>query len=96
MASGTLETFLSLGLENIPDDWVCQLWSDNFCESSPLSVDDHDVLCNESNWQAVVYSATGWLDSSNAEAEGTQNIRLVFLSIENAVICRVSIMGGSG
>ena len=71
MASGTLEAFLSLGLENIPDDWVCQLWSDNFCESLPLSVDDHDGLCNESNWQAVVYSATGWLDSSNAEAEGT-------------------------
>ena len=72
MASGALEAFLSLGLENIPVDWVCQLWSDNFCESSPLSVDDYDAVFNETNWQTVVYSATGWLnDSSNAEAEGT-------------------------
>ena len=70
MASDTLEAFLSLGLENIPDDWVCQLWSDNFCESSPISVDDHGALFNESNWQSVVFSATEWLDSSNAEAQG--------------------------
>lgn len=69
MASGILEAFLSLGLEDIPDDWVCQVWSDNFCQSSPLSAEDHDALFSESNWQTVVSFATEWLDSSNAEAE---------------------------
>ena len=96
MASDTLEAFLSLGLEHIPDDWVSQLWSDNFCESSPLSVEDHDALFSEAKWKTVVSLATEWLDSSNAEAEGNRNIRLtMLLSIGSAELYRVSIMGSS-
>lgn len=70
MANEMLEAFLSLELENIPDDWVSQLWSDNFCESSPLSVEDHDALFNEAKWQTVVSLATQWLNSSSADSEG--------------------------
>lgn len=71
MASGgTLDAFLSLGLESVPDDWVCQLWSDNFCESSPLPIEDHDALFSEVNWQAVVRVATEWLYSRNVETKG--------------------------
>ena len=77
MASATLEAFLSLGLESIPDDWVCQLWSENFCESSPLSVDDHDAVFNEANWQSAVSLAAGWLDSSTTESEGSLNVIFV-------------------
>ena len=81
MASATLEAFLSLGLESIPDDWVCQLWSDNLCESSPLSVDDHDAVFKEENWHSVVSLATGWLDSSTTEAEG--NFNVIFVSTKH-------------
>jgi len=41
MASGILEAFLSLGIGNIPDEWVSQLWFDNFFESMPLPVEDN-------------------------------------------------------
>jgi len=64
MASGILEAFLSLGIGNIPDEWVSQLWSDNFCESTPLPIEDNDALFSETNWQDVVTLSTEWLDSS--------------------------------
>ena len=95
MANETLEAFLLLGLENIPDDWVSQLWSDNFCESSPLSVEDHYALFNEANWQAVVSLATEWLDT-NVESEGNYCMRFMFiLSIERVGLHRVPTLGGS-
>ena len=64
MASDTLKAFLSLGLEHIPDDWVSQLWSDNFCESSLLSIEDHDAMFSEANWKTVarcLWLQNGWI-----------------------------------
>lgn len=86
MASDTLEAFLALGLESIPDDWVSQLWSDNFCESSPLSVEDHNAVFSEANWQTVVSLATEWLDSSNAEAEGNLNYKTHSVIIKRCIM----------
>ena len=82
MANEILEAFLSLELENIPDHWVSRLWSDNFCESSPLSVEDHDALFNEANWKMVVLLATEWLNSSSADAEGNFKMRFVYSALK--------------
>jgi len=69
VSSNTLEAYLSLGIGEVSLDWVNQVWSDNFCETVPLSGEDGGELFNEGNWRAIVSVTTKWLHTS--EGEGT-------------------------
>ncbi|XP_065903031.1 condensin-2 complex subunit D3-L-like isoform X3 [Dysidea avara] len=69
VSSVTLEAYLSLGIGEIPSDWVTQVWSDNFCETVPLSGEDGGDLFKEENWRAVVSATAKWLHGSEGEGQ---------------------------
>ena len=64
----TQEALKSLGVCDVPLEWINAIWDQNFCESAspPLEV-DQSVLLNESGWCRAVKACRKWLEAATQE-----------------------------
>ena len=57
----TQEAFQSLGLSELPSEWVCGVWEQNFCESVTLPVTVEDCVLSGEVWVGVVEACRRWV-----------------------------------
>ena len=65
------EAFQTLGLSDLPSDWVDSLWDGDFCPLDTvtlpyLAVGEGVLLCEES-WEAAVKACKQWLQDSDGD-----------------------------
>ena len=57
----TQEVFRSLGLADVPGDWVSVVWEQNFCETVTLPIQVEETVLSESGWRRAVAACRRWV-----------------------------------
>lgn len=70
LKQNTQEAFQTLGLSDLPSEWVDSLWDCDFCADTVtlpyLAVGEGVLLCEES-WEAAVEECRQWLQTSDTD-----------------------------
>ena len=66
----TQEAFQSLGLTDVPGDWVSSAWEQSFCETVPLPMgaEENGALSVQS-WAKAVRACQQWVGEKEGEKQ---------------------------